>query len=150
VDPAKSGVVDPHAAGLDSFESLYCFLLPADKSLPSKEKSLRSLQYQSRNISMQAIQSFENLVALANDQERLKDARKMVWRDRGEPAVELSTIRQCLMHAVRGGLSKCLFVDYASTGRMLRHSTLSFQLYLPTLNHCIRGGNIGFCDSLWI
>ncbi|KAF8520730.1 hypothetical protein BU17DRAFT_75560 [Hysterangium stoloniferum] len=53
---------------------------------------------------MHAIQSFENLVALANDQERLKDARKMVWRDRGEPAVELATIRECLMHAARGGL----------------------------------------------
>ncbi|KAF8589623.1 hypothetical protein K439DRAFT_324565 [Ramaria rubella] len=51
-----------------------------------------------------AIRSFENLVALANDQERLKDARKMVWRDRGEPAVELTTIFQCLEHALRGGV----------------------------------------------
>lgn len=52
----------------------------------------------------QAMRSFENLVALANDQERWQDARKMVWRDRGEPAVELSTLKACLEHALRGGL----------------------------------------------
>ncbi|KAJ7867694.1 hypothetical protein B0H14DRAFT_3084106 [Mycena olivaceomarginata] len=41
--------------------------------------------------------SFENLVALANYQERIKDARKIVWRDRGQP-------RNCLEHAGIGGL----------------------------------------------
>ena len=54
-----------------------------------------------------AIRSFENLVALANDQERLRDARKMVWRDRGEPAVELRTLRGCLQHALKGALRAC-------------------------------------------
>jgi len=54
-----------------------------------------------------AVRSFENLVALANDAERLRDARKMVWRDRGEPAVELKTLEECLRHALRGALSKC-------------------------------------------
>ncbi|EJD01717.1 uncharacterized protein FOMMEDRAFT_142253 [Fomitiporia mediterranea MF3/22] len=48
--------------------------------------------------------SFENLVVLANYQEALRDARKMVWRDRGEPAVELYTLWECLEHAGRGGL----------------------------------------------
>ncbi|KAH8118868.1 hypothetical protein DFH11DRAFT_704915 [Phellopilus nigrolimitatus] len=48
--------------------------------------------------------SFENLVVLANYQEALLDARKMVWRDRGEPAVELSTLSECAEHAARGGL----------------------------------------------
>ena len=52
----------------------------------------------------QAMASFDNLVALANHQERLKEARKMVWRDRGEPAVELDDIWDCLEHAGRGGI----------------------------------------------
>ncbi|KAJ7625184.1 hypothetical protein B0H17DRAFT_1164420 [Mycena rosella] len=46
--------------------------------------------------------SFENLVALANYQERLKGARKIVWRDRGQPVVDLSTLKDCLEHAATG------------------------------------------------
>ncbi|KAJ7913851.1 hypothetical protein B0H13DRAFT_458894 [Mycena leptocephala] len=46
--------------------------------------------------------SFENLVALANYQERLKDARKIVWRDRGQPVVELPTLKDCVEHAGTG------------------------------------------------
>jgi len=53
-----------------------------------------------------AVRSFENLVALANDAERFRDARKMVWRDRGEPAIELKTLEDCLRHALRGALRK--------------------------------------------
>ena len=52
-----------------------------------------------------AMASFDNLVALANHQERLREARKMVWRDRGEAAVELNDIWECVEHAGRGGLS---------------------------------------------
>lgn len=51
-----------------------------------------------------AMVSFENLVALANHQERLKEARKMVWRDRGQAVVELDSLRACLEHAAAGGL----------------------------------------------
>ncbi|KAJ7634980.1 hypothetical protein FB45DRAFT_910404 [Roridomyces roridus] len=47
--------------------------------------------------------SFENLVALANYQERLKGARKVVWRDRGEPVAELPGLWDCLEHAAAGG-----------------------------------------------
>jgi hypothetical protein len=50
--------------------------------------------------------SFENLVALANYEERLKDARKIVWRDRGELPVEIHDLWECLKHATRGGLSE--------------------------------------------
>ncbi|KAJ7255851.1 hypothetical protein B0H12DRAFT_1202125 [Mycena haematopus] len=46
--------------------------------------------------------SFENLVALANYQERLKGARKIVWRDRGQPVIELPTLKDCLEHAATG------------------------------------------------
>ena len=51
--------------------------------------------------------SFENLVALANYEERLKGARKIVWRDRGELPVEIHDLWECFKHATRGGLSKC-------------------------------------------
>ncbi|KAI3615700.1 hypothetical protein WG66_011736 [Moniliophthora roreri] len=62
-----------------------------------------------------AMASFENLVALANSQERLKyvlanrketwkEARKMVWRDKGEPVVELADGEECLRWAAKGGL----------------------------------------------
>jgi hypothetical protein len=48
--------------------------------------------------------SFKNLVALPNYQERLKEARKVVWRDKGQPIVELQDLCECLEHAGRGGL----------------------------------------------
>jgi hypothetical protein len=52
-----------------------------------------------------SVASFENLVALANYQERLKEARRMVWRDKGQPVVELQDLLDCLEHAGRGGVS---------------------------------------------
>lgn len=61
-----------------------------------------------------AMASFDNLVAMANYQERLKDARKVVWRDKGEPVVEIETLRKCLEHAVRGGLRTCPNVQWIS------------------------------------
>lgn len=54
-----------------------------------------------------AMQSFENLVALANYEERLKEATKIVWRDKGEKPVELADIWECIEHAGRGGISTC-------------------------------------------
>ncbi|KAJ7785369.1 hypothetical protein DFH07DRAFT_8600 [Mycena maculata] len=56
----------------------------------------------------QAMASFENLVALANYQERIKGARKIIWRDRGQPVVDLRTLRECLEHAGRGGLRSAM------------------------------------------
>ena len=50
--------------------------------------------------------SFENLVALANYEERLREARKIVWRDRGEKPIELDDLWECLEHAGRGGWSE--------------------------------------------
>jgi hypothetical protein len=58
-----------------------------------------------------AMTSFENLVAMANHQERLREARKMVWRDKGQPVVELDTIEACLAHAMSGGLSEWLITS---------------------------------------
>jgi hypothetical protein len=51
-----------------------------------------------------AIASFDNLVVLANYEEHLREARKMVWRDRGEPAVDIHDIHECLVHGARGAL----------------------------------------------
>ncbi|KAH9031452.1 hypothetical protein EDB83DRAFT_2419882 [Lactarius deliciosus] len=50
------------------------------------------------------VASFDNLVVLANYEERLREARRMVWRDRGEPAVEVHDLWECLEHGVGGGL----------------------------------------------
>ena len=47
--------------------------------------------------------SSENSVLLANYQERLKGAQRLVWRDRGEQVFELQTVKECLEHAARGG-----------------------------------------------
>lgn len=58
------------------------------------------LSHQSRK---QFRQSYENLVALANAQEALTQTRRMVWRDRGEPAVELASVEEVFEHALRGG-----------------------------------------------
>jgi hypothetical protein len=53
-----------------------------------------------------AVASFDNLVALANHQERLREARKIIWRDRGEPVAELEDVAECFEHACRGALRK--------------------------------------------
>ncbi|KAG8705383.1 hypothetical protein FRC08_001697 [Ceratobasidium sp. 394] len=50
-----------------------------------------------------ATRSFENLVALAKDQEFRREARKLVWRDRGESPTELETLEECFKHAWKGG-----------------------------------------------
>ena len=54
--------------------------------------------------------SFDNLVVLANYEEHLREARKMVWRDRGEPAVDIHDIHECLVHGARGALRAFSFV----------------------------------------
>jgi len=48
--------------------------------------------------------SFDNLVVLANYEEHLREARKMVWRERGQPAVEVHDLWECLEHGFRGGV----------------------------------------------
>jgi hypothetical protein len=60
--------------------------------------------------------SFENLVALANYQERLIEARKMVWRDKGEPVAELYNLWDCFEHAVKGGMRTSTCNNSTSSG----------------------------------
>ncbi|CAG7853131.1 SubName: Full=Uncharacterized protein {ECO:0000313/EMBL:CCA72720.1} [Serendipita indica DSM 11827] len=83
----------------------------ADKngSTPSSDRPQRQSSFLNlaltplRSQSKQIRQSYENLVALANAQEALKQTRRAVWRDRGEPPVELTSVEECFEHAMRGG-----------------------------------------------
>ncbi len=76
--------------------------------------------------------SFENLVALANHQERIKEARQMVWRVKGQPVVELDDVESCLKHAAVGGLREyCCSVS----GKM---NLVVVQQVPPTLAFNIR------------
>ncbi|KAB5594149.1 hypothetical protein CTheo_2365 [Ceratobasidium theobromae] len=50
-----------------------------------------------------AARSFENLVALARDQEFRRGAKKLVWRSRGENPANLKTFEECFNHAWKGG-----------------------------------------------
>jgi hypothetical protein len=68
------------------------------------ETSRRESNYLTFTPRRSAIASFDNLVVLANYEEHLREARKIVWRDRGEPAVDIRDIRECLVHGARGGL----------------------------------------------
>ena len=53
----------------------------------------------------------------------------MVWRDRGEPAVDIHDIQECLVHGVRGAIR-----------------VFSFRRHLPKFipYHCVGAGTIAF------
>ncbi|KAG8860496.1 hypothetical protein FRB96_003750 [Tulasnella sp. 330] len=78
----------------------------------------------------EAYRSFENLVVLADDQERWRIARtvgkQLVWRDVGEPPVLLERFRECAEHAGIGGLRAGALAYTARTGVNL--FILIFQL----------------------
>jgi hypothetical protein len=81
---------------------------PTRRGSPSRAPSYLSFVPRRSPAALRA--SFDNLVALADAQERLRGAaRAAVWRDRGEPVKELRSLEECLKHAGRGGLSKCRF-----------------------------------------
>lgn len=79
------------------------------------------------------VASFDNLVVLANYEERLREARRMVWRDRGEPAVEVHDLWECLEHGTRGGLR-----TFSSS--LLVSTNASFFSGAGTLAFAIRSG----------
>jgi hypothetical protein len=70
----------------------------------ARPESRRQSSYLTFTPRRSAIASFDNLVVLANYEEHLLEARKMVWRDRGEPAVDIHDIYECLVHGARGAL----------------------------------------------
>jgi len=65
------------------------------------------------------IASFDNLVVLANYEEHLREARRMVWRDRGERAVEVHDLWECLEHGVRGGLRTSYLLSGLETEELI-------------------------------
>lgn len=96
-------------------------ILDTDSSAPTPSSAIHFMTGAGRNNAKsdvsfkRAMTSFENLVALANSQETLrhvlanrkqtwKGAKKMVWRDRGEPVVELVDLEECFKWAAKGGL----------------------------------------------
>ncbi|KAJ8517741.1 hypothetical protein ONZ45_g5091 [Pleurotus djamor] len=89
-----------------------------------------------------SVASFENLVALANYQERLKDARKIVWRDRGQPVVELPGVQACLEHAATGGLRSATIAFGIRAGlnlvlAMIRMRRLPRSTWFALVRHAI-------------
>jgi len=70
----------------------------------SRPESRRQPSYLTFTPRRSAIASFDNLVVLANYEEHLREARKMVWRDRGEPAIDIRDMHECLVHGARGGI----------------------------------------------
>lgn len=79
--------------------------------------------------------SFENLVALANYEERLKEAKKIVWRDRGELPAEIRDPWECFKHATRGGLS-----EFSLSLPFERQNLTIFDAGAGTLAFVIRAG----------
>lgn len=91
-----------------------------EPSTPSNEREYDGINFRPKR----AMASFENLVAMANYQEgpsvscivhenivlnpigfpALKEARKIIWRDKGQPVIELDTLKQCSEHALRGAM----------------------------------------------
>ncbi len=67
------------------------------------------------------IASFDNLVVLANYEEHLRGARKMIWRDRGEPAVDAHDINECVVHGARGALRTFSFRRPLPNFHLLSH-----------------------------
>lgn len=70
----------------------------------ARPESRRQSSYLTFTPRRSTIASFDNLVVLANYEEHLREARKIIWRDRGEPAVDIHDIYECLVHGARGAL----------------------------------------------
>ncbi|KAH7905838.1 hypothetical protein BJ138DRAFT_1072359 [Hygrophoropsis aurantiaca] len=114
--------------------------LPLPASKPIIDRTPSYIQFTPQR----AIASFENLVALANHQERLKEARKIIWRDRGEPAVELDGLWECVEHAGRGGMraAAIAFAIRASVNLILatiRVGKIPKNMRLALIRHAIFG-----------
>lgn len=123
--------VDAHGEGPDP---------PPQPKPPPLSRVPSYIQFAPRH----AIESFENLVALANHQERLRDARKIIWRDRGEPVVELEDLWECLEHAGRGGMRAGTIAFMLRAGLNIILATLRFgqvpkKMRYALIRHAIFG-----------
>src|SRR6266850_7598107 len=100
----------------------------------ARPESKRESSYLTFTPRRSTIASFDNLVVLANYEEHLREARKMVWRDRGEPAVDIHDVHECLIHGARGGLRTFLFLPVAPPASSLTrlHPPASIKVLLPS------------------
>ena len=85
----------------------YHFSMTPSHARPESRRQSSYLTFTPRR---SAIASFDNLVVLANYEEHLREARKIIWRDRGEPAVDIHDIYECLVHGARGALRAFSFL----------------------------------------
>ena len=93
----------------------------------SRPESRRKPSYLTFTPRRSTIASFDNLIVLANYEEHLQEARKMIWRDRGEPAVDIHDMRECLVHGARGGIRMFLLLPVGP------FATSSTTFYPPIL-----------------
>lgn len=100
----------------------------------ARPESRRESSYLTFTPRRSTIASFDNLVVLANYEEHLREARKMVWRDRGEPAVDIHDVHECLIHGARGGLRTFLFLPVAppASSSTRFHPPASIKVLLPS------------------
>lgn len=94
---------------------------PPPRHRPTAHRAPSYLSFVPRRSAADLRASFDNLVALADAQERIRGAaRKAVWRNRGEPVKELNSLEECIMHAGKGGLREwspiCLLDGGAECG----------------------------------
>jgi len=108
-------VFPPNTTVLDNME------LDSGSPTPLTDSSSPTIEDGIHFTPKRAMASFDNLIALANHQERLREARKMVWRDRGEPVADLNTLRECLEHAALGGLREWFMANLDSAERANFH-----------------------------
>ncbi|KAI9447702.1 hypothetical protein H4582DRAFT_2107222 [Lactarius indigo] len=112
----------------------------------NRPESRRESPYLTFTPRRSAIASFDNLVVLANYEEHLREARKIVWRDRGEPAVDVNDIHECLLHGARGGLraSAIAFAIRSGVNLVLllaRIKNLPREKRLSLIRHALLGSD---------
>ncbi|EIN11011.1 hypothetical protein PUNSTDRAFT_100954 [Punctularia strigosozonata HHB-11173 SS5] len=112
-------------------------------SVPSRPLNERARSYM-EFVPKRAMTSFDNLVALANHQERLREARKVIWRDRGEPIAHIEDIYESFEHAGRGGLRAgalafCIRAGVNLVLVLFRSRTIPRRLRFAILRHAVFG-----------
>jgi hypothetical protein len=130
-----------------------------------RPETRRQSSYLSFTPRRSAIASFDNLVVLANYEDHLREARKMVWRDRGESAIDIYDIRECLIHGARGALRAFSFLSVSPLRRpqhlyrcwnhclcytLRRESGLAFGTYQELVQVCLYlvFRRVGTCSKL--
>ena len=133
----------------------------------ARPESRRQSSYLTFTPRRSAIASFDNLVVLANYEEHLREARKIIWRDRGEPAIDIHDIHECLVHGARGALRAyftspslsstemppCLYIGAGTIAFAIR-SGVNLVLLLARIKNlskcvlCLMLRRVGTCSNI--